>query len=137
MNDTNLKKEFREDAIDRFENQIATYYYTLQQYPDSIVYIESICPKKGMPQYGIDFMDEVTIIDPKTDEHKASREKYAKAFWESQKRRGKTLYECNSLLRERNYYAAMMVKTSNWSASAKTIFFGADLARSCIILKIF
>ena len=31
MNDTNLKKEFREDAIDRFENQIATYYYTLQQ----------------------------------------------------------------------------------------------------------
>ena len=61
MNDTNLKKEFREDAIDRFENQIATYYYTLQQYPDSIVYIESICPKKGMPQYGIDFNDEVEI----------------------------------------------------------------------------
>jgi len=61
MNDTNLKKEFREDAIDRFENQIATYYYTLQQYSDHIVYIESICPKKGMPQYGIDFMDEVEI----------------------------------------------------------------------------
>ena len=61
MNDTNLKKEFREDSIDRFENQIATYYYTLQQYPDSIVYIESICPKEGMPQYGIDFNDEVEI----------------------------------------------------------------------------
>ena len=61
MNDTNLKKEFREDAIDRFENQIATYYYTLQQYPDHIVYRESICPKKDMPQYGIDFMDEVEI----------------------------------------------------------------------------
>ena len=61
MNDTNLKKEFRDDAIDRFENQIATYYYTLQQYPDHIVYRESICPKKGMPQYGIDFMDEVVV----------------------------------------------------------------------------
>ena len=61
MNESNLKKEFREDAIDRFENQIATYYYTLQQYSDHIVYIESICPKKGMPQYGIDFMDEVEI----------------------------------------------------------------------------
>ena len=61
MNEANLKKEFREDAIDRFENQIATYYYTLQQYPDSIVYIESICPKEGMPQYGIDFNDEVEI----------------------------------------------------------------------------
>ena len=58
----------------------------------------------------IDFMDKITIIDPKTDEHKVSREEYANAFWESQKRRGKTLYECNSLLRERNYYAAMMVR---------------------------
>ena len=58
----------------------------------------------------IDFMDKITIIDPKTDEYKESREKYANAFWESQKRRGKTLYECNSLLRERNYYAAMMVR---------------------------
>ena len=61
MNGTNLKKRFREDSIDRFKNQIATYYYTLQQYPDSIVYIESICPKKEMPQYGIDFNDEVEI----------------------------------------------------------------------------
>jgi malate dehydrogenase (oxaloacetate-decarboxylating)(NADP+) len=58
----------------------------------------------------IDFHAEVTIIDPKTDTHIQSRECYAKAFWESQKRRGKTLYECNSLLRERNYYAAMMVR---------------------------
>ena len=33
----------------------------MQQYPDSIVYIESICPKEGMPQYGIDFNDEVEI----------------------------------------------------------------------------
>jgi hypothetical protein len=61
MSESNLKKEFRDDAIDRFENQIATYYFTLQQYPDHIVYRESICPKKGMPQYGIDFMDEVVI----------------------------------------------------------------------------
>jgi malate dehydrogenase (oxaloacetate-decarboxylating)(NADP+) len=58
----------------------------------------------------IDFMDKITIIDPKTDEYKESREEYANAFWESQNRRGKTLYECNSLLRERNYYAAMMVR---------------------------
>ena len=58
----------------------------------------------------IDFMDKITIIDPKTDEYRESREEYANAFWESQKRRGKTLYECNSLLRERNYYAAMMVR---------------------------
>ena len=30
----------------------------------------------------IDFMDKITIIDPKTDEYKESREEYANAFWE-------------------------------------------------------
>ena len=58
----------------------------------------------------IDFEGEVNIIDPKSEEHTASRKRYAKAFWETQKRRGKTLYECDSLLKERNYYAAMMVR---------------------------
>ena len=58
----------------------------------------------------IDFDAEVSIIDPKTEEYIESRQQYAKVFWESQKRRGKTLYECESLLKERNYYAAMMVR---------------------------
>ena len=58
----------------------------------------------------IDFNAEVSIIDPKTEENILSRRRYAKAFWETQKRRGKTLYECESLLKERNYYAAMMVR---------------------------
>ena len=44
----------------------------------------------------IDFEAEVSIIDPKTEEHIESRQRYAKAFWETQKRRGKTLYECDS-----------------------------------------
>ena len=61
----------------------------------------------------IDFNESISIIDPKTEEHVESRQRYAKAFWETQKRRGKTLYECNSLLKERNYYAAMMVKTGD------------------------
>ena len=58
----------------------------------------------------IDFDTEVSIIDPKTEEYIETKQRYAKAFWESQKRRGKTLYECESLLKERNYYAAMMVR---------------------------
>ena len=58
----------------------------------------------------IDFDAEVSIIDPKTEEYIERRQHYAKVFWESQKRRGKTLYECESLLKERNYYAAMMVR---------------------------
>ena len=61
----------------------------------------------------IDFEADVSIIDPKTEEHIESRQLYANAFWETQKRRGKTLYECESLLKERNYFAAMMVKAGD------------------------
>ena len=61
----------------------------------------------------IDFEADVSIIDPKTEEHAKSRQFYANAFWETQKRRGKTLYECESLLKERNYFAAMMVRAGD------------------------
>ena len=61
----------------------------------------------------IDFEADVSIIDPKTEEHIESRQFYANAFWETQKRRGKTLYECESLLKERNYFAAMMVRAGD------------------------
>ena len=61
----------------------------------------------------IDFEADVSIIDPKTEEHIISRQFYANAFWETQKRRGKTLYECESLLKERNYFAAMMVRAGD------------------------
>ena len=61
----------------------------------------------------IDFEDTVTIIDPKSSDQSESRLRYADAFWESQKRKGKTLYECKSLLKERNYYAAMMVRAGD------------------------
>ena len=64
----------------------------------------------------IDFDASVTIIDPKTGEHNESREKYANSFWETQKRKGKTLYESRSLMRERNYYAAMMVRNGDADA---------------------
>ena len=61
----------------------------------------------------IDFEADVSIIDPKTEEHIKIRQFYASTFWETQKRRGKTLYECESLLKERNYFAAMMVRAGD------------------------
>ena len=64
----------------------------------------------------IDFEAQILIIDPKADENNQSREKYAKSFWETQKRKGKTLYESRSLMRERNYYAAMMVRNRDADA---------------------
>lgn len=64
----------------------------------------------------IDFEDEVEIIDPKTDAQYDLREKYGTLFWEEQKRKGKTLYDAKRLMRERNYFGAMMVKNGDVDA---------------------
>lgn len=57
----------------------------------------------------IEFDAEVTIIDPKTEEHKEKKKHYAKKYWEIRKRKGVTLYDTQKKIRERNYFAAMMV----------------------------
>ena len=57
----------------------------------------------------IGFEGNVTIIDPKTKEEDNRRNKYAKTFWLSRQRRGMTLLDAEKWMRERNYFAAMMV----------------------------
>ena len=57
----------------------------------------------------IEFDEEVPIIDPKKDSEQAIRTTYADLFWEAQKRQGRTLYDAERLMRERNYFGAMMV----------------------------
>lgn len=58
----------------------------------------------------LDFDSEhITIIDPKSDEQVPDLKKYAKTLWEKRRRKGITLYEAEKLMRERNYFAAMMV----------------------------
>jgi malate dehydrogenase (oxaloacetate-decarboxylating)(NADP+) len=57
----------------------------------------------------IGFEDNVTIIDPKTKEEDERRHKYAKSFWKTRQRRGITLLDAEKWMRERNYFAAMMV----------------------------
>ena len=57
----------------------------------------------------IGFDDEVLIIDPKTEEETVRKERYAKAYWEKSRRHGKTFLDAKKWMRERNYFAAMMV----------------------------
>jgi len=57
----------------------------------------------------IDFNEEVVIIDPKSDEEEEHRKDYAQVYWKTRNRSGVTLYDAEKLMRERNYYAAMMV----------------------------
>ena len=58
----------------------------------------------------IDFNEDVKIIDPKSSEQDEIRKKYARRFWKEQKRKGITLYDAENLMKQRNYYASMMVK---------------------------
>lgn len=65
----------------------------------------------------IDFdHSEVEIIDPKSDEEKQKREAYAEVYWKSRNRKGVTLYDAQNLMRERNYFAAMMVNEGDADA---------------------
>ncbi|GEC71832.1 allosteric NADP-dependent malic enzyme [Flavobacterium flevense] len=58
------------------------------------------------------FDADVEIIDPKEAEENSRRNRYATAYWQSRKRRGITLLDAQKLMRERNYFAAMMVNTA-------------------------
>lgn len=57
----------------------------------------------------IGFDAEVPIIDPKAKEEDARRDHYADTFWKSRERRGIQKIDAQKWMRERNYFAAMMV----------------------------
>lgn len=58
----------------------------------------------------IDFhAEDVAIIDTKSDEEEKRRKRYAQVFWKDRHRKGVTLYDAELLMRQRNYFAAMMV----------------------------
>lgn len=55
------------------------------------------------------FYEDVEIIDPKTPEEESRKNKFAKIYWETRQRSGISLYDAQNLMRERNYFAAMLV----------------------------
>ena len=57
----------------------------------------------------IDFDAELKIIDPKNDENAEKLQYYAQKLWEKRRRSGISLYTAEKLVRERNYFAGMML----------------------------
>ncbi len=57
----------------------------------------------------LEFDGDVEVIDPKSDEQKERREQFASIYWETRKRKGVTLIDAQKKMRERNYFAAMLV----------------------------
>jgi malate dehydrogenase (oxaloacetate-decarboxylating)(NADP+) len=61
----------------------------------------------------IGFDAELKIIDPKSKEEDKTREKYAQYFWKTRQRRGTSLLDAQKWMRERNYFASMMVNSGD------------------------
>lgn len=55
------------------------------------------------------FDADVEIIDPKTKDQEERRNQFASSYWSTRERRGISLLDAQKLMRERNYFAAMMV----------------------------
>ncbi|WP_138432261.1 NADP-dependent malic enzyme [Winogradskyella algicola] len=64
----------------------------------------------------IEFDADVEIIDPKSDEETERKNQYAKVYWEKRHRQGVTFYSAKKKMRERNFYAAMMVNVGDADA---------------------
>ena len=64
----------------------------------------------------IEFDDDVLIIDPKSDAEKNNREKYGTSFWNKRKRKGVTLLDSIDKMKQRNYYAGMMLSSGDVDA---------------------
>ncbi|MSP84555.1 MAG: NADP-dependent malic enzyme [Flavobacteriaceae bacterium] len=64
----------------------------------------------------IGFDADVPILDPKTKCEDKRRNYYAEIFWKSRKRRGISLLDAQKWMRERNYFAAMMVNEGDADA---------------------
>jgi malate dehydrogenase (oxaloacetate-decarboxylating)(NADP+) len=61
-------------------------------------------------------LDGVTIIDPKSEEEKERRYIFGEEFFEKRQRKGVTQYEARKLMRERNYFGAMMLELNHADA---------------------
>jgi malate dehydrogenase (oxaloacetate-decarboxylating)(NADP+) len=91
------------------------------------------------------FDADLEIIDPKIKEEDFRRNKFANTYWESRKRKGISLYDAQKLMRERNYFAAMMVNegdadglvtghTRSYSSVVKPMLQLVDMAAGASII---
>ena len=64
----------------------------------------------------IGFTDELEIIDPKIPEEKKRVDRFGEIYWKARERKGIKLIDAQKLMRQRNYFAAMMVNVGEADA---------------------
>ena len=55
-------------------------------------------------------LNDIEIIDPKSDENENMRNVYGEALFNGRHRKGYNIYEAKKIMRERNYFGCMMVQ---------------------------
>lgn len=58
-------------------------------------------------------LDDMPIIDPRSDDYEERRKIYGDLFFEKRKRRGVNRYEATKMMKDRNYFGTMMVETGD------------------------
>ena len=66
--------------------------------------------KKIAEENAVD-LDEMPIIDPKSDEHEELRKEFGELFFTKRQRKGINKYEALKAMKDRNHFGAMMVET--------------------------
>lgn len=66
-------------------------------------------------EYNLELEDAI-IIDPRSEEEKSRREEYANHLYKKRQRKGLTQNDALKLMRERNYFAAVMVEKGHADA---------------------
>jgi malate dehydrogenase (oxaloacetate-decarboxylating)(NADP+) len=64
---------------------------------------------------GID-IDEIPIIDPRSDAFEDKRREFGELFFQKRQRKGINLYESTKILKDRNFFGCMMVETGEADA---------------------
>ena len=59
-------------------------------------------------------LEDIIVIDP--NEQKAKLKQYGQLLYDKRKRKGLTLYEAKKLMKDRNYFGAMMVELGEGDA---------------------
>ncbi|MDC6354437.1 MULTISPECIES: NADP-dependent malic enzyme [Robiginitalea] len=81
----------------------------------------------------LEFDAEIPIIDQFEEDSLEKREAYARSYWELRQRKGSTLYNSRSKMRERNYFGAMMVREGD----ADGMISGYSRSYSSVVKPIF
>jgi len=71
--------------------------------------------KELAEQNGV-YIDDLTIINPKSDDMKEKRQAYGEIYFEKRQRRGVNKYEVNKKMKDRNHFGCMMVETGDADA---------------------